>query len=425
MLIVFCKECGKRINEAEVKSGKAKLVDENQYLCADCQFAAAPPPPSAPVPAVPASGTRPATSSSPTLARPQRITKQMPARKTSAGMEATMRADAREGRGDSRSKTSNMPMVMIGGSVVVTLIAIAILVFSGPSAKPPDAAKKTLPDTLEKPQDKLAMIPAPKPAPLPEEPPKPVAAVQIPNTRENSNEMEDIRNDLAAAKLRDAKQFANATPPDPWTYKEKLEAVASTFRSTPAGKEAQALLANLKVPDRPAPAPAAAPAAGPGGTPNTNVELAGGTGDWKTVIGPNHMDGVNAACREHWMVNEGGLELKPGVADAGQSAVDYGDGEFRIRFIPTKGASTFFFAPHQGGDGIVGVHLYRPRLDPLAGKEHEIVFVCSGDKYSAKLDGSALEIENSGSPRRGRIQFNYRDGVVRILSIDYRPLEKR
>src|SRR5689334_2066886 len=36
MLIVFCKECGRRVSEAELSSGKARRVDETEVVCPDC-----------------------------------------------------------------------------------------------------------------------------------------------------------------------------------------------------------------------------------------------------------------------------------------------------------------------------------------------------------------------------------------------------
>src|SRR5262245_35657271 len=36
MLIVFCKECGRRVSESELSSGKARRVDEMEVICPDC-----------------------------------------------------------------------------------------------------------------------------------------------------------------------------------------------------------------------------------------------------------------------------------------------------------------------------------------------------------------------------------------------------
>ncbi len=46
MLIVYCETCGRRVPEAELSSGEAVRVDENQFLCSLCKFAQPNRPPS-------------------------------------------------------------------------------------------------------------------------------------------------------------------------------------------------------------------------------------------------------------------------------------------------------------------------------------------------------------------------------------------
>ena len=75
-----------------------------------------------------------------------------------------------------------------------------------------------------------------------------VAAQQKPS-RSADDEMVGFREELAASRLKDAKAFAQANPRDPGGYKEKLEGVVSSYKSTPAGQEAVKILAGLKVPE--------------------------------------------------------------------------------------------------------------------------------------------------------------------------------
>jgi hypothetical protein len=124
---------------------------------------------------------------------------------------------------------------------------------------------------------------------------------------------------------------------------------------------------------------------------------------------------VNSAFRM-----ENGVLVKFGAADdAARSDREFGDVEIRIRFEHT--ASGFlFFAVRQGAEGSYSVGWGRGSLEKMAGKEHEIVFVCKGDSVTGTLDGQPLELDRRGQPKSGALQFNILEAALRIKSIETR-----
>jgi chitinase len=60
--------------------------------------------------------------------------------------------------------------------------------------------------------------------------------------------MENFRNDRATKLLGEAKDYSKTHPDDPWTYKDKLTSITTSYRGTPAETEATAILADLKLP---------------------------------------------------------------------------------------------------------------------------------------------------------------------------------
>jgi hypothetical protein len=117
---------------------------------------------------------------------------------------------------------------------------------------------------------------------------------------------------------------------------------------------------------------------------------------------------------------ENGVLVKFGAADdAARSDREFGDVEIRIRFEHT--ASGFlFFAVRQGAEGSYSVGWGRGSLEKMAGKEHEIVFVCKGDSVTGTLDGQPLELDRRGQPKSGALQFNILEAALRIKSIETR-----
>ena len=214
--------------------------------------------------------------------------------------------------------------------------------------------------------------------------------------------MVNFRNELAATRLKDAQDFATANPKDPWTYKEKLESDARTYRSTPAGDQAAKILADLKVPEKPKP-------------PEPK-----GDGEWKPIFDGKSMDPIHLGGGGGWHIENGALIKEPGTDNAPQSRDDFGDGEYRFRF-ESHGCSSVRFTMRQGsGSCTAGVN--RDQLGSDV-KTHEIIIICSGDQVTAKFDGAPLPV--TGDPkagRSGRIQFNAKDGPFKLLAIDQRKI---
>lgn len=120
-------------------------------------------------------------------------------------------------------------------------------------------------------------------------------------------------------------------------------------------------------------------------------------------------------------MENGVLTRIQGADDAARSATDFGDAEIRIRFEHTV-SGYLFFAVRQTGEGAFVVDWNRNDIEPMAGKEHELLFVCKGDAVSATLDGRALTVHRRGSPlRSGSMQFNMNPPAeLRIKSIEVR-----
>jgi hypothetical protein len=398
MLIVYCTTCGQRIADTDLSGGKARALDENNYICGSCDTPPPPVPTSAPL-------SRPASTAGLPTIRPSRSTTKQLARKSGAGVEAVRGLEV-------KARNSNTPMLAmyIAGGVAV-LGALTLLLGAGSTSPKPktivteESPKKIAPMPVE-------VRPAPVTVPVTAPELRRPATEPLPPVKNSGNEMEEMRNDLAAERLRDAKAFAYANPKDLWSYKEKLESLVSSYRSTPAGEQAAKILSNLKLPERPE-----AP-------PKTTVSTAlpRGVGEWKLIIGPKQFEGLARQAREKWKVDGDAIVKVPGTDDAAQSAADFGDGEFRFQFS-VNDCSHFFIKMRQGNGGF-HVNLDRSQLNTMQGKTHEIIIICSGANAKATLNGAPLAIQAEGSPVSGRIQFNTKEGEFRLYSIDYRTLEK-
>jgi hypothetical protein len=144
---------------------------------------------------------------------------------------------------------------------------------------------------------------------------------------------------------------------------------------------------------------------------------------WRPIFDGKTTKCLSIDSQKAWQVVDGALcIIEAKFHDAGQVREEFGDGEFRFRFV-IQGASQLAFSVRQGGGGAVRAMFYRPELDALAPGEHEFVFTCRGSEISATLDGKgrALVINGKVLPR-GRLQFGTPDGVIRVSAMDYRPL---
>ena len=161
-------------------------------------------------------------------------------------------------------------MLVVFGIVAVVVIALlAVVAGMRGSASPGDKSAGT------RSQSPKSTAPPPRPRDLPSEPTKPAAPTtpSAPSTAPDprpaqpapppvptdtpkvENSMEDLRNQIGASRLAEAKAYLNANPDDPGTYRDRLEDLVRTYRSTPAGVEAAKLMAELKIPGDDEPPP--------------------------------------------------------------------------------------------------------------------------------------------------------------------------
>src|SRR5579872_3268345 len=117
MRIVFCKECGRRVTEDELSSGKARRVDEMEVVCPDCN------------PAAKGAG------SSAMLAQTQtsKIMK-VPTRRITTMAVASVSARERVGGGDGERTVraaADHRAAIIAISAGVCFLALGVMIFAG------------------------------------------------------------------------------------------------------------------------------------------------------------------------------------------------------------------------------------------------------------------------------------------------------
>ena len=457
MLILYCETCGRRVTDAELANGQATKLDDNRAVCAECSPAQVPLPAATPVRSV-ASGKSPPKGSAPnpefraspsqgtpavplpalrigsssdhiTPVRSTKSGKTVGARKT--GLHHETRGNAHQS-GTHEAADSSALMLMAAAGGIIVIVGLYFVFAGGSSSSTSNstlkkdtetAVARVTPETAPSTPPVRSAVPPPssndtrtpsqtriaEPAMTETENPASARKTEVAPGKDD-DDMVNFRNDLAAGKLKEAKSFAQQNPNDPWGYKERLDGITSSYKSTPAGVEATKLLAELKLPEKPAPVePAAA-------TP------AKGAGEWKLAVGKN-IKSISSQSATAWRMNGDVIENIPGIDNSAQSAEDYGDGEYRVRF-QTEQAGSVFFSFRQG-DGFDTIRFSGPSLKSINdGAVHELLCVCRGDHASGKLDGKAVVVVTEGAPRQGRIQFNAHEGKLKIYSIEWRKLER-
>jgi len=271
MVIVYCETCGKRVPPPDIQSGSAVQTGENLWLCGTCAAAQNNPdalmPSTATMPAaqIPsASHARVKTGSNPTTGSTVRR-----GTKTTAYEAPAIKA-------------STAKHFIIGAGVAAVLLGVVIFAFSGKKKQPDTVATTTKETTPPKtntvseqkappktepvsPTTKME-TPATPPTPVsPPTQPKPTGGIIAGDPKALANpdvpaapltaaerqklmdkEMEDYRVNRAQRLLDDHKAWFKQNPNEAWTFKTRLNEVAGTYGSTPAGAEARKLIDELK-----------------------------------------------------------------------------------------------------------------------------------------------------------------------------------
>jgi hypothetical protein len=143
---------------------------------------------------------------------------------------------------------------------------------------------------------------------------------------------------------------------------------------------------------------------------------------WTPLFDGKTTDFMSSRTIPDWKVEDGALVHAHGQADqeSGQSREHFADGEVRYRFFQRGEVNALTFAVRENSRRVV---FNRPAVIAMGEGEHEIVFSCRGNEVSATLDGKPISVEakNPILPK-GRLQWNARDGVFRVLSIEFRAL---
>ena len=263
MLLVYCETCGFRLPEADVASGAAVLIDENKYLCAKCAAVAE---------KKPLAGTKViarktpegshAIRSGPDEARVSPIKIAALPHILPAASNVSAHARAAAGTAKNAPKKSDSTRLVIGGVCAALVLVIgAVFAFSG---------KKDDSKTVARPAEKALIAPAApgNPAQKVVSPETPAPGVNKPEIANAANtppvtpsttlqerqrimdrELEELKFQRAAKLLEEHKAWFQTRPDDPWSYKERLSALANTYRSTPAALEAGKILGETKIPD--------------------------------------------------------------------------------------------------------------------------------------------------------------------------------
>ena len=407
MLIVYCETCGHRVRESDVSSGAATRVGENRFLCATCKPAGAKSPSSSKnaIPVQRAEAVPPTAEVRPP-SRPMRNTSKI----TRDSREAPAAAENAE-RG--RAKPRSRALLYAGATMGVALVAAAVIVLTGGKARPSRSATHA---ASNQPKGQRTAEPAQRTTSanktetagrpggtLPAKKPPKEISLEVPPLLKPSEEIEDVRSGYASRQLEAAKTFFKDNPADPSTYKQKLTELVGSCGATQAGKEAAAILSQLKVPEKPNPAALAA-------GPLTPIF------DGKTV------DFLTGSGEGAWKVDNGALVNVPGSTLAGQSKDEFDDGEFHFKFELTGAADYLQFSVRQSPDGKYIAPFDRVEVEKLGNKPHALVFRCAGEDVTAALDGQPLKLEILGKPRRGRLHFNA-TGPLRIQAISLARLQ--
>ena len=275
MLIAYCETCGFRIPESDLTSGSAVKLDENRYACAKCTAASTakkPPTKMLTRQAVESARATLQSAGTPPTTPPQgRATLGAGRAAPSAGHSTHSAASATASRTAApakAAKNANATLILVGGGAGA-LGLLLIVLFAG-GKKPVETNPTTdKPDVVAQNETKTGASSAITPGATSVTNSPVTPAVKLGGTttaetpaavtlspanaqeriRNADKELENMRDERAARLLEEAKAWYAAHSEDPWTYKEKLGTLVSSYRSAPAAVEAGKLLAEVKLPE--------------------------------------------------------------------------------------------------------------------------------------------------------------------------------
>ena len=271
-------------------------------------------------------------------------------------------------------------IVGFGALAAVILILVVLLIGRGgntpaPQLNPPE---KPAPQIAQVPMPSLPPPPLPSPTSVPYQSPAPpiAAPVALPASAEPAKE-----------------------PPKP-----------ATDALSPR-EEFELRIKEGKVKREPAPAPE------PRAEPPPVIDASG----WAALF-----DGKTLACLDpesidRWKVENGAIASTNSEYSGAQSRNDFSDGVIRFRF--ENGTSEeLSFEVRQGLGGKYRVAFGKSESAAMAGKTHELVFVCDKAAVSATLDGQPAAVKATAQPAEGRFKFAVDHGSLRVLGIDFQKL---
>jgi hypothetical protein len=250
-IIYYCDICTHRIPDAEHASGQARLGPHGKLICAACALKGG---------AAPETAARRVTPPNPAAHLP-----------AAAAHSAPMRISKPSQKAAGKAAKAGISVEIAAVAILAAGLGIftaGLLLHKPPAADVSVAAKKEEPPKkIETPAPRVPTpsppaaltptIPAPaRPesrttpsAPVVQRAPQvtPPAIVAAP---EKKTEVQDFdpRAAYAAHLLDVAREFIKNNPEDVYAYREQLEKLRDTYRSTAPGKEAAQLLSELKMP---------------------------------------------------------------------------------------------------------------------------------------------------------------------------------
>ncbi|MGD0090516.1 MAG: SUMF1/EgtB/PvdO family nonheme iron enzyme, partial [Planctomycetota bacterium] len=141
---------------------------------------------------------------------------------------------------------------------------------------------------------------------------------------------------------------------------------------------------------------------------------AGPEAGWETVFDGKTTDCLEGKGYGAWQVENGALTNVPGQNNAANTMRHFGVGEVRVRFETVGGEFALFVVRDNA------IEWGAQQLPRLAGKEHELLFHCVPDQVTAAFDGRAVVLRRQGASAKGPLHFNFINGRLRVLGIEYR-----